>query len=99
MIPKAFIDSVIRKTDLTGLISGYVELSATGQSYTGACPFDGRGKLKFTVSPDKQIWKCFTCGKGGNAVGFIMEIEKLPFPKAVGLLAEKLGLEVLEEEE
>jgi DNA primase len=97
MIPKAFTDSVLQKTDIVELIGRYVDLSEKGQSLVGLCPFDGGDKPTFTVSPDKQIWKCFKCGKGGNAIRFVIEKEKVLFPAAVAFLARKLNLEVPEE--
>ncbi|MDB4918045.1 CHC2 zinc finger domain-containing protein [Mucilaginibacter sp.] len=97
MIPKAFIDTVLQETDIAELIGRYIDLIERGQGLAGECPFDGGSKPSFTVSPDKQIWKCFNCNKGGNAIKFVIEIEKLSFPDAVRFLAKRLDLEVPEE--
>lgn len=92
MIPKAFIELVLNKTDIGDLAGSYVELLPHGQSMAGPCPFHEGSGSTFTVSPEKQIWKCFKCGKGGNAIALVMELEKLNFPQAVAFLAKRLDL-------
>jgi DNA primase len=99
MIPKAFIETVTHKTDLVELAGRYTELVASGKNMVGLCPFDGGNKPTFTVSPEKQIWKCFKCGKGGNAVGLVEVAEKLSFPSAIRFLAKRLDLEIPQEDE
>ncbi|MEQ7802147.1 CHC2 zinc finger domain-containing protein [Pedobacter sp. ASV1-7] len=99
MIPDAFKETLLRKIDLTDLVSEYVDLYPIGGQMQGLCPFHPDTKSTFNVSTDKQIFKCFKCGKGGNAIGFIMEIKQLNYPQAIRLLADKLGVEVLQEPE
>jgi len=99
MIPKDFIADVVSKTDLTDLASRYTELvPGKGSNMVGLCPFNCGTNSTFVVSPDKNIWKCFKCGKGGNAISLVMDIDKLSFPEAVRFLAKRLDLEVPEQE-
>ncbi|MNL27437.1 DNA primase [compost metagenome] len=99
MIPDAFKETLLRKIDLTELVSEYVDLYPIGGQMRGLCPFHTDSKPTFNVSTDKQIFKCFKCGKGGNAIGFVMEIKQLNYPQAIRLLADKLGLEVPQQPE
>jgi len=99
MIPKAFIQTVIDKTDIIELASRYVELVANGSNMIGICPFCSGTKPTFNVSEDKQIFKCFKCGRGGNAIELVIHLEKLSFPLAVKFLAKRLDLEVPTEDE
>lgn len=97
MIPDAFKDILLRKIDLTELVSEYVDLYPIGGQMRGLCPFHTDSKPTLNVSADKQIFKCFKCGKSGNAIGFVMEIKQLNYPKAIRFLADKLELEVPKE--
>ena len=94
MIPKTFVEEITRKTDIESLVKEYVDLNPVGVQSKGVCPFCH--STSFTVSADKQIYKCFNCGKGGGAVSFVQEIEKKTFPAAIHFLADRLKLEVPE---
>lgn len=92
MIPKNFVQEVTRKSAIESIVSEYVDLTPMGAQSNGICPFCKNSG--FSVSTDKQIYKCFKCGKGGGAISFVQEIEKKSFPVAISFLADKLGLEV-----
>ncbi len=95
MIPKLFIEEITRKTDIEALVRGYVELTRIGAQLKGKCPFCLSSS--FTVSVDKQIYKCFKCTRGGGALKFVQEIEKKKFVEAVQFLAGRLGMIVPDE--
>ena len=97
-IPRAFIDELVQRADIEQVVADYVPLTRKGANLWGLCPFHSERTPSFSVSPDKQIFHCFGCGKGGGAITFLMEIENLTFPEAVRLLAEKTGMEVPEED-
>ena len=94
--PQSFMDELIARSDIVDVVGSYVPLTSKGGSYWGCCPFHNEKTPSFSVSPDKQIYHCFGCGKGGGVISFIMEIESLPFVDAVKLLAKRAGLEVPE---
>jgi DNA primase len=94
MIEKEKIEEIKRQTDIVGLISQYVQLKKVGKNYRALCPFHSEKAPSFYVSPDKGIFYCFGCKKGGNAVNFLMEYEKMDFPSAVKVLAKNLGIEI-----
>ena len=93
-IPDRFLDELIARTDIVDLVSESVRLTKKGRNYWGLCPFHSEKTPSFSVSADKQIYKCFGCGKGGGAINFVMELDNLPFRDAVALLAKRAGLEV-----
>ncbi len=93
-IPQHFLDELIARTDIVELISARVPLKKSGREYKACCPFHAEKTPSFWVSPDKQFYHCFGCGKHGTALGFLMEHDHLPFPEAVEELATRLGLEV-----
>ena len=95
-IPEQFIDDLVSRSDIADVVSSYVSLTKKGNNLWGLCPFHNEKTPSFSVSPDKQIYHCFGCGKGGGVISFIMEIENLPFVDAVKLLAKRAGLEVPE---
>lgn len=95
-IPEQFIDDLVSRSDIADVVSSYVSLNKKGNNLWGLCPFHNEKTPSFSVSPDKQIYHCFGCGKGGGVISFIMEIENLPFVDAVKLLAKRAGLEVPE---
>ena len=97
-IPEAFLDELVERSDIVDVVSQYVQLSKKGGNFFGLCPFHNEKTPSFSVSPDKQIYHCFGCGKGGGVLSFIMGIENLSFPDAVRFLAEKNGMTVPEEE-
>jgi DNA primase len=93
-IPQHFIDELIARTDIVELIGARVPLKKSGREYKACCPFHAEKTPSFWVSPDKQFYHCFGCGKHGTALGFLMDHDHLPFPEAVEELATRLGLEV-----
>lgn len=94
MIEKEKIEEIKRQTDIVGLISQYVPLKKVGKNYRANCPFHNEKDPSFYVVPEKGIFHCFGCRKGGNAITFLMEYEKLDFPAAVKRLAKNLGIEI-----
>ncbi len=96
-IPDSFLDALTERCDIVEVVSRYVSLTKKGGNLFGLCPFHNEKTPSFSVSPDKQIYHCFGCGKGGGVVGFIMEIENLSFPEAVRFLAERAGMPLPEE--
>lgn len=95
-IPEQFIDELLARSDIVDVVSNYVTLNKKGANYWGLCPFHNEKTPSFSVSQEKQIYKCFGCGKGGGAISFIMEEENLSFVDAVKLLAQRAGMEVPE---
>ena len=91
-IPDRFLDELIARTDLVDLVSESVHLTKKGSSYWGCCPFHSEKTPSFHVVPDRQIYKCFGCGKGGGAINYVMELENLPFRDAVAVLAKRAGM-------
>jgi DNA primase len=97
-IPRAFIDELIERVDIVEVVDHRVKLKKSGKNYSACCPFHDEKSPSFTVSPDKQFYYCFGCGATGNALGFLMEYERLAFPDAVENLAKLAGLTVPREE-
>lgn len=93
-IPQRFIDDLLSRVDVVEVVGERVQLKKAGRNYSGLCPFHQEKTPSFTVSADKQFYHCFGCGVHGNALRFLMEYDKLPFPEAVEQLAGRLGLEV-----
>jgi len=92
--PERFLDELLARTDIVDLVSESVHLTKKGNSYWGCCPFHSEKTPSFHVVPDRQIYKCFGCGKGGGAINFVMELENLPFRDAVAVLAKRAGMAV-----
>ena len=97
MIPEGFITSLLDRADIVDVVGRYVTLKKQGRNFMACCPFHKEKTPSFSVSPSKQIFKCFGCGKAGNAIGFLMDIERIDFPEAVRRLAGIYGLEVPED--
>ena len=96
--PENFITELVERSDIVDVVSGYVRLGKrSGSNMFGLCPFHSEKTPSFSVSPDKQIYHCFGCGKGGGVINFIMEIENLSFPEAVEHLAKRAGMPVPEQ--
>ena len=93
-IPQGFIDDVVARADIVELIGSRVALKKSGREYKACCPFHDEKTPSFWVSPEKQFYHCFGCGAHGTAIGFLMQYEKLEFPDAVAVLAERAGLEM-----
>lgn len=96
--PQNFLDELTARSDIVDVVGSYVHLTKKGSNLFGLCPFHSEKTGSFSVSPDKQIYYCFGCKKGGGVVNFIMEEENLSFPDAVRFLAKRAGMEVPEEE-
>lgn len=94
LIPQHFIDDLLDRTDIVEVIDGRVALRKSGQNYSGLCPFHNEKSPSFTVSQTKQFYHCFGCGAHGNAIGFLMEFDRMEFPQAVEHLARQAGVEV-----
>jgi DNA primase len=99
MIDKATIDRIFAVADIVEVIGEFVSLKKAGQNYRGLSPFKNEKTPSFFVSPSKGIYKCFSSGKGGNVVSFLMENEKLTYPEALHYLAKKYNIEISEREE
>ncbi len=98
LIPNDVINQVIERSDIVEIIGNYTALKKAGRNFKALCPFHNEKTPSFVVNPDKQIFYCFGCGVGGNAVGFLMRQEHLEFPEAVRFLANKAGIVVPENE-
>jgi len=88
------VEEVKRKVDIVGLISESVQLKKAGRNYKGLCPFHSEKTPSFMVSPERQIFKCFGCGEGGDALAFIEKTEKVSFPEALKMLADRVGVKL-----
>ena len=95
-LPDRFLDELLARTDIVDLVSESVRLTKKGNSYWGCCPFHSEKTPSFHVVPDRQMYKCFGCGKGGGAVNYVMELENLPFKDAIAVLAQRVGMQVPE---
>jgi DNA primase len=93
-IPQHFIDELIARADIVEVIGARVPLKKAGREYKACCPFHNEKTPSFWVSPDKQFYHCFGCGKHGTVLGFLMDHDHLAFPEAVEELATRLGLSV-----
>lgn len=98
-IPEAFIDELVARNEISDVVSSYVHLTRKGNNLWGLCPFHNEKTPSFSVAPEKQIYHCFGCGKGGGVISFIMEMENLPFVEAVRFLAQRSGMEMPEQGE
>jgi DNA primase len=98
MIDRATIERILDAAQIVDVIQEFVPLKKRGVNYLGLCPFHNEKTPSFTVSPAKEIFKCFGCGKVGNSVNFIMEHEHLSYPEALKYLARKYHIEVVEKE-
>lgn len=98
MIDRATIDRIMDATNIVEVVSDFVTLKKRGINYIGLCPFHNDTHPSFSVSPSRGICHCFTCGKGGNAVNFLMELENLSYPEALRWLARKYNIEIHERE-
>ena len=99
-IPEAFLQELVERNDIVDVVGSYVRLTKrSGSNMFGLCPFHSEKTPSFSVSPDKQIYHCFGCGKGGGVINFIMEIEGLTFPEAAEFLAKRVGMAMPEQED
>ena len=97
--PPAFLDELTARNPIEDVVGQYVSLKRSGSNLFGLCPFHGEKTASFSVAPDKGIYYCFGCHKGGSVINFQMEIEGLSYPDAVRSLAKRAGLEVPEDEQ
>lgn len=93
-IPRGFSEELRNQADILKIVGDYVSLKKKGNNYWACCPFHNEKTPSFSVNPSKGLFKCFGCGKGGDAITFVMEIEGAPFPEAVKTVAEKCGIAV-----
>jgi len=98
-IPQSFIQELLERTDVVDIVGRYVQLKKSGANFMGLCPFHGEKSPSFSVSPSKQFFHCFGCGKNGNAIGFLMEHQGMGFREAVQDLAQQAGLQVPEDDQ
>ena len=99
MIDQATIDKILDSANIVEVVSDFVTLRKRGVNYIGLCPFHDEKTPSFSVSPSKNICKCFSCGKGGSAVHFIMEHEQMSYYEALKYLAKKYNIEIQEREQ
>ena len=97
--PPAFLDELTARNPIEDVVGQYVNLKRSGSNLFGLCPFHGEKTASFSVAPDKGIYYCFGCHKGGSVINFEMEIEGLSYPDAVRALAKRAGMEVPEDEQ
>src|SRR5690625_4225249 len=93
-IPDEIVDRVRQANDIVDVIGEFVQLHRQGRNFFGLCPFHDEKTPSFSVTPDKQIFYCFGCKKGGNVITFLMELENYSFYEAVEILAEKSGIDL-----
>ncbi|MFR9620907.1 MAG: DNA primase [Rikenellaceae bacterium] len=98
MIDRETIDRIYAAADIVDIISDYVTLKRKGVNYQACCPFHNEKTPSFVVSPTKGVFRCFGCGKGGNAITFVMQHESMSYPEALKTVAKKYGIEVKERE-
>ncbi|MCE2782773.1 DNA primase [Limnohabitans sp.] len=98
-IPQSFIQELLSRVDVVDIVGKYVQLKKGGVNFMGLCPFHGEKSPSFSVSPTKQFFHCFGCGKNGNAIGFLMEHAGMTFIEAVKDLAQQTGMQVPEEQQ
>ena len=97
---ESFLQELIERNDIVDVVGSYVRLTKkSGSNQFGLCPFHSEKTPSFSVSTDRQIYHCFGCGKGGGVINFVMEIEGLNFPEAVGFLAKRVGMAMPEQED
>ena len=92
------IEEVRQRSDIVDVIGNYVKLKRSGSGYVGLCPFHNEKSPSFSVSPARQMYKCFGCGVGGNVITFMMEYENFSFPEAMNFLAERAGIDLPKQE-
>src|SRR5882757_736356 len=98
MIPQETIQQILSRIDIIEIVGGFVKLKKRGTNYLGLCPFHNEKTPSFTVSPAKEIYKCFGCGRSGNTISFLMEHEKYSYVEALRWLAARYNVEIEEKE-
>ena len=99
MIPQDTVNRILDAAQVVDVVGDFVTLKKRGANYIACCPFHNEKTPSFVVSPAKGMYKCFGCGKGGNAIGFVMEHENVSFPEALRIVAKRYGIEVEEKEQ
>jgi len=99
LIPEHIIQQVIDRCDIVEIVSEYLPLKKAGRNFKATSPFKNEKTPSFVVSPDKQIFHCFSTGIGGNVISFVMRMERMEFPEAVRFLAEKVGIDIPKDEQ
>ncbi|HIY13710.1 MAG TPA: DNA primase [Candidatus Alistipes cottocaccae] len=97
MIDRETVDRIYAAANIVDIVGDYVTLKRKGVNYVACCPFHNEKTPSFVVSPSKGVYKCFGCGKGGNAVTFVMDQESVSYPEALKIVAKRYGIEVREE--
>ena len=97
-IPQSFIQELVARADVVDIVGRYVQLKKAGANFSGLCPFHAEKSPSFTVSPSKQFYHCFGCGKNGNAIGFLIDHAGMNFVEAVKDLAQQYGMQVPEDD-
>ncbi|MCK4248562.1 MAG: DNA primase, partial [Candidatus Omnitrophica bacterium] len=87
-----FLERLQSEADIVHIISSYIPLKPSGSNFKALCPFHNEKTPSFTVSPEKQIYHCFGCSAGGGVIGFVRDFERVDFPEAVRILANKTGM-------
>src|SRR4030066_2132979 len=90
------VDEIKQKTDIVSLLGEYIPLKKAGRNYKALCPFHGEKTPSFMVNPDRQIFKCFGCGEGGDAFSFLKRMEGMEFGEALRFLAQRVGVKLQE---
>ena len=98
MISQNSIQQILSRIDIVDIVGGFIKLKKRGTNYLGLCPFHNEKSPSFTVSPAKEIYKCFGCGRSGNSISFLMEHEKYSYVEALRWLANKYNVEIEETE-
>jgi DNA primase len=98
LISQNTIQQILSRIDIVDIVGSYVKLKKRGTNYLGLCPFHNERTPSFTVSPAKEIYKCFGCGRSGNSIGFLMDLEKYSYAEALRWLANKYNVEIEESE-
>ena len=88
------INQIRQASDIVNIISNYLPLTKKGKNYFGVCPFHDDTNPSMSVSQDKQIYKCFSCGASGNVFNFVMDYENVDFKEALNILAKRAGIEI-----
>src|SRR5438128_294895 len=96
MITQNTIQQILGRLDIVDVIGQFVKLKRRGSNYLGLCPFHNEKTPSFTVSPAKELYKCFGCGRSGNTISFLMEHEKYSYVEALKSLAARYGIEIEE---
>src|SRR6266481_1384621 len=98
MISQETIQQIVSRIDIIEIVSSFIKLKKRGTNYIGLCPFHNEKTPSFTVSPSKEIYKCFGCGRSGNTISFLMEHEKFSYVEALKWLASRYNVEIEETE-